>query len=138
MGTHERRAYRESTVAAYSLGILQGIVLNLSFVSASMKLGFGIGGSTVASIMGYALLRGVLRRGSMVENNINQTIASGINTAGTGIVFTVPALYMLDAKWRADGLGGLDFDLIPLMFSGVAGAILGVVLIVPLRKQMVE
>ena len=66
-----------------------GIVLNLAFVYAALKLGFSIGGSTVASIMGYALLRGVLKKGTSIENNINQTIASGINTAGTGIVYDV-------------------------------------------------
>ena len=60
----------------------------------------------MASIMGYALLKGVLKKGTSIENNINQTIASGINTAGTGIVFTLPALFMLDAKWRAEGLPG--------------------------------
>lgn len=130
--------YRELTAAAVILGIIQGIVLNLAFVYAALKLGFSIGGSTVASIMGYALLRGVMRKGTMIENNINQTIASGINTAGTGMVFTVPALFMLDAKWRADGLAGIDFSPIPLLIGGVAGAILGVVLIIPLRKQMID
>lgn len=130
--------YREFTTAALLLGVVQGIVLNVSFVYAALKLGFSIGGSTVASIMGYALLRGLLKKGTIVENNINQTIASGINTAGTGIVFTVPALYLLDAKWRADGLEGLDFQLGPLMLAGIAGAILGVVVIIPLRKQMIE
>lgn len=131
-------AYRELTPAAVILGILQGIVLNLSFVYAALKLGFSIGGSTVASIMGYALLRGVLRKGTSIENNINQTIASGINTAGTGIVFTVPALFMLDAKWRAEGLPGIEFEPLPLIIAGVAGAILGVVVIIPLRKQMID
>ena len=53
--------------------------------------------------MGYALLRGVLRKGTMVENNINQTIASGINTAVTGIIFTVPALFLLNQKWQDAG-----------------------------------
>src|SRR5690606_24232028 len=119
--------YREFTTAALVLGIFQGIILNVSFVYAALKLGFSIGGSTVASIMGYALLRGLLKKGTIVENNINQTIASGINTAGTGIVFTVPALYLLDAKWRADGLEGLDFQLWPLVLAGIAGAVLGVV-----------
>lgn len=138
MNEPARPAYREFTVAAFVLGVLQGIVLNLSFIYAALKLGFGIGGSTVASIMGYALLRGVLRKGTMVENNLNQTIASGINTAGTGVVFTLPALYMLDAKWRAEGLPGLDFELGPLILAGIAGAVLGVVLIIPLRKQMIE
>ncbi len=130
--------YRELTWAAMILGIIQGIVLNLAFVYAALKLGFSIGGSTVASIMGYALLRGVMRKGTMIENNINQTIASGINTAGTGIVFTVPALFMLDAKWRAAGEAGLEFSPWPLAVAGVAGAILGVVLIIPLRKQMID
>ena len=130
--------YRELTVAGIALGVAQGIVLNVAFVYAALKLGFSIGGSTVAAIMGYALLRGVLKKGTLVENNINQTIASGINTAGTGVVFTVPALFMLDAKWRAEGLAGLDLQPIPLIIAGIAGAVLGVVVIIPLRKQMIE
>ncbi len=130
--------YRELTVAAVVLGIFQGIILNLSFCYAALKLGFSIGGSTVASIMGYALLRGVLKKGTSVENNINQTIASGINTAGTGIVFTLPALFLLDAKWRADGLPGLEFEVLPFILAGIAGAVLGVVVIIPLRKQMID
>ena len=121
--------YRELTWEAVTLGIAQGVVLNLAFVYVALKLGFSIGGSTVAAILGYALLRGVLGRGTMAENNINQTIASGINTAGTGVVFTVPALYLLDPSKVA---------FLPLAIAGIAGAILGVVVIVPLRKQMIE
>ncbi|MEM9643971.1 MAG: OPT/YSL family transporter [Planctomycetota bacterium] len=132
------RTYRELTPRAFLLGIIQGIVLNVAFVYAALKLGFSIGGSTVASIMGFALLRGVFRGGTMTENNINQTIASGINTAGTGIVYTVPALFMLDAAWRSSGREGLGLDLLPLMIAGIAGGVLGVVAIIPLRKQMIE
>ena len=130
--------YRELTVAAVVLGILQGVILNAAFVYAALKLGFSIGGSTVAAIMGYAILRGGLKKGTMVENNINQTIASGINTAGTGVVFTVPALFLLDQKMRNDGLAGLEIHFPSLMIAGIAGAILGVVVIIPLRKQMIE
>lgn len=127
-------AYRELTFPAIFLGILQGIVLNLAFVYASLKLGFSIGGSTVAAIMGYALLKGVLKKGTSIENNINQTIASGINTVGTGIVFTLPALFILDAGGEIT----FDFNLYPFIIAGMAGAFLGVVVIVPLRKQMIE
>ena len=133
------KPYRELTWEAVVLGVIQGIVLNLAFCYAALKLGFSLGGSTVAAIMGYALLRGVLRKGTMVENNINQTIASGINTAGTGVIFTVPALFLIQKKWAdAGGPDQLSFDAIPLAIAGVAGAILGVVVIVPLRKQMIE
>ena len=130
--------YRELTVAAVVLGIIQGIILNIAFVYAALKLGFSIGGSTVAAIMGYAILRGIMRKGTMVENNINQTIASGINTAGTGIVFTVPALFLLQASQAAQGNDSLQFNFLPLAIAGMAGAILGVVVIIPLRKQMIE
>ncbi|MDA0285202.1 MAG: OPT/YSL family transporter [Planctomycetota bacterium] len=132
------KPYRELTWEAVVLGVVQGIVLNLAFCYAALKLGFSLGGSTVAAIMGYALLRGVLRKGTMVENNINQTIASGINTAGTGVIFTVPALFLLNQKWQQDGTGSLAFEALPLAIAGIAGAILGVVVIIPLRKQMIE
>lgn len=134
----QSQPYRELTWEAVVLGVIQGIVLNLAFCYAALKLGFSLGGSTVAAIMGYALLRGVLRKGTMVENNINQTIASGINTAGTGVIFTVPALFLLNQKWQADGTGSLAFEALPLAVAGIAGAILGVVVIIPLRKQMIE
>lgn len=126
-------AYRELTVAALLLGLVQGVVLNLSFIYAALKLGFSIPGSTVASIMGYALLKGVLKKGTSIENNINQTVASGINTAGTGIVFTLPALFLLQQSGAI-----VEFNLMPFCLTAVAGALLGVVLIIPLRKQMID
>ncbi len=138
VGGHLTGGYRELTVAAVVLGVLQGVVLNVAFVYAALKLGFSIPGSTVAAIMGYALLTGLMKRGTSVENNINQTIASGINTAGTGVVFTLPALYLLDAKLKAAGQGGLEWSLWPMIVGGIAGAILGTVFIIPLRKQMIE
>ncbi|NRA67601.1 MAG: OPT/YSL family transporter [Pseudobacteriovorax sp.] len=128
----EQSHYREVTVAAVLLGIVQGIILNLAFVYAALKLGFSIGGSTVAAIMGYALLKGVLKKGTSIENNINQTIASGINTAGTGVVFTFPAVFMLSSHMN------LDIDIIPYMIAAAAGSVLGVVFIIPLRKQMID
>lgn len=131
-------SYREVTVAAVVLGIIQGVVLNVAFVYAALKLGFSPGGSTVAAIMGYAVLTRLMKRGTSVENNINQSVASGINTAGAGVVFTLPALFMLDLKWRMAGQPGLPFSAGPMLIGGIGGAILGTVLIIPLRKQMIE
>jgi putative OPT family oligopeptide transporter len=138
MSENVQGEYRELTVAALVLGVIQGIVLNLAFVYAALKLGFSIGGSTVAAIMGYALLKGVMKVGTSIENNINQTIASGINTAGTGIVFTLPALFMLNYQWQQAGEAGINFSVWPFIIAGVAGSLLGVVIIIPLRKQMID
>ena len=99
--------YREFTPAAIILGVIQGVILNLAFVYAALKLGFSIGGSTVAAIMGYALLRGVMRKGTMIENNINQTVASGINTAGTGVVASASSGNQMRAASFVPSLSGI-------------------------------
>lgn len=130
MNTH---SYRELTLAATVFGVFQGIILVIAFTYISLKLGFSLGGSTIAAILGYVFLRGVLRVGSSVENNINQTIASSINTAGTGVVFVMPALFLLQMHDVS-----VEFEVLPLLVSGIAGALLGVVLIIPLRKQVIE
>ncbi|HCH62311.1 MAG TPA: peptide transporter [Deltaproteobacteria bacterium] len=120
--------YREISARAIALGIIQGIAMTAAFTYAGLKLGFGVGGSSVAAILGLVILRGMLRDGTIVENNINQTVASGINTASSGVVFTVPALLLL----------GLDFNPWMLVIAAVAGSFMGIVVIIPLRKQMVE
>ena len=128
------KTYRELTVAAILLGIVQGIILNIAFAYSALKLGFSAGGGTIAAIIGYVFLRGFLRKGTIVENNINQTIASGINSAGTGVVFVLPALFLLHAQQANQ----LTISIWPLLLAGIAGAILGVILIIPLRKQLIE
>lgn len=127
--------YREITLPAVVLGIVQGALMTAAFVYIGLKLGFGLPGSTVAAILGFALLRGIGRgvlhvegAGSIIENNINQTIASGINTASAGVVFTFPALLLL----------GQDFDVWTIILAAVAGSFMGIVIIIPLRKQLIE
>jgi putative OPT family oligopeptide transporter len=121
-------AYREISARAVALGIVQGCLMTAAFTYAGLKLGFGVGGSSVAAIMGFVVLRGILRNGTIVENNINQTVASGINTASSGVIFTLPALLLL----------GLAFDWKMMVLAAVAGSFMGIVVIIPLRKQMVE
>lgn len=128
-------AYREVTVGAVTLGIVQGMLMTAAFVYIGLKLGFGLPGSSVAAILGFALLRGIGRKafkipgcGSIVENNINQTIASGVNTASAGVVFTFPALLLL----------GLDYSFATVLFAAIAGSFMGIVVIIPLRKQLIE
>jgi len=120
--------YRELTWAAVLFGVLIGAVMTAAFSYVALKLGFTLSGSTVAAIMGFAVLRGVLRKGSIVENNINQTVASGVNTASAGVAFTLPALFIM----------GEDFNIWSVIVAAIAGSFLGMVVIIPLRKQMIE
>lgn len=125
--------YRELTVASVVFGVLIGIVMTAAFVYIGLKLGFTLPGSTVAAILGFAVLRGVLRKGSIIENNINQTVASGVNNASSGIVFTLPALFLLSATDTS-----ITVEPLPAILAAIGGSFLGVAVIIPLRKQMIE
>ncbi len=59
----QTQPYRELTVPAVALGVVLGALMTASFVYISLKLGFGLGGSTVAAILGFVVLRGVFRGG---------------------------------------------------------------------------
>ena len=119
------RRYRELTLRSVAIGIAMGVILNVAFVYAALQLGFAIGGSTVAAIIGLPLFGKILQHGTTIENNINQTVASCINTTGSGIVFTVPAIFMYDAAQRAKGLPGIDFEVMPLLIGAIGGSSAG-------------
>lgn len=110
-------------------GVFIGAIMTATFTYAGMKLGFSTSGSTVAAILGWGVLRGILRRGTILENNIAQTVASGMNTAAGGVVFTAPVLFLLP---------DVSFHVWQLAFACIAGALLGIGFIIPLRRQMIE
>ena len=83
--------YPELTLTAVLVGYGLGALITVSIGYASLILGFSIEGSELAAILGFGILRGVMRRSSIIENNINQTIASAVNGASAGMMFTVPA-----------------------------------------------
>lgn len=124
-----RGPYPELTLTGVLVGYGLGVLITISIGYASLILGFSIEGSELAAILGFGILRGLMRRNSIIENNINQTIASSVNAASAGMMFTVPALFIL---------GKTDFSAILLVFACIAGGILGIAFIIPLRKQMID
>ncbi len=124
------RAYPELTWTAVIVGWFLGCIIAISIGYAALILGFSIEGSELAAILGFGILRGILRRKSIIENNIVQTIASGVNGASSGMMFSVPAIFIL-------GFGD-RFDPVLLTFGCIAGAFLGIAFIVPLRKHMID
>ncbi|MDH4055806.1 MAG: OPT/YSL family transporter [Gammaproteobacteria bacterium] len=124
------RPYPELTWVSLLVGWFIGIILAGSIGYAALVLGFSIEGSELAAILGFGILRGLLGRRSIIENNIVQTIASGVNAASSGMMFSVPAIFLL-------GFGD-RFDPVVLTFGCIAGAYLGIAFIVPLRKHMID
>lgn len=124
------RPYPELTWIALVTGWFIGVIIAVAIGYAALILGFSIEGSELAAILGFGILRGMFRRKSIVENNIVQTIASGVNGASSGMMFSVPALFLL-------GFGD-RFDPVVLTFGCIAGAFLGIAFIIPLRKHMID
>ena len=131
--------YPELTWTAVVVGWVIGIIIAVSIAYAALILGFSIEGSELAAILGWGVLRGVLGRTSILENNINQTIASAVNGASSGIMFTVPALFILA---QTDGLESVgDFNLnttLLIILASITGCVLGLAFVIPLRKQMID
>lgn len=124
------RPYPELTWVALIVGWIIGCIIAVSIGYAALILGFSIEGSELAAILGFGILRGILRRKSIIENNIVQTIASGVNGASSGMMFSVPAIFLL-------GFGD-QFNPYLLTFGCIAGAFLGIAFIIPLRKHMID
>jgi putative OPT family oligopeptide transporter len=124
------KPYPELTWVAVGVGWFLGVIIAVSIGYAALILGFSIEGSELAAILGFGILRGILGRKSIVENNIVQTIASGVNGASSGMMFSVPAIFILGYSDR--------FDPVILTFGCIAGAFLGIAFIIPLRKHMID
>lgn len=133
-----RGKYPELTLPAVLVGYVLGAIIALSIGYASLILGFSIEGSELAAILGWGILRGLMKRTSIIENNINQTIASAVNGASAGMMFSVPALFIL-ARENPEKYGGLtDFSPVLMVLACITGGILGLAFIIPLRKQMID
>jgi len=124
------RVYPELTWTAVIVGWFLGVIIAISIGYAALILGFSIEGSELAAILGFGILRGILRRRSIIENNIVQTIASGVNGASSGMMFSVPAIFILGYNDQ--------FDPLIMTFGCIAGAFLGIAFIIPLRKHMID
>ncbi len=121
--------YPELTWTALIVGYILGVLITISMGYACLILGFSHEGSELAAILGFGLLRGLLGRNSIIENNISQTVASSVNGASAGVMFSVPALFIL---------GETNFNPYLMIFSCIAGGVLGIAFIIPLRKQMID
>ena len=130
VAAHAEKPYPELTWVAVGVGWFLGVIIAISIGYAALILGFSIEGSELAAILGFGILRGILRRKSIIENNIVQTVASGVNGASSGMMFSVPAIFLL-------GYGD-QFNPVILTFGCIAGAFLGIAFIIPLRKHMID
>ncbi len=119
----------ELTIPALLLGIFLSLLMCAANAYLGLYAGMTVSASIPAAVVSMGLLRGILRRGTILENNIVQTAASAGESLAAGIIFTMPAL-IIAGVW-------VGFDYWPTTLVALLGGALGVLFMIPLRRVMI-
>ncbi len=121
---------REFTGKAIVLGILFGLLFGASTVYLGLRAGLTVSASIPIAVLAISVLKR-LGGSTILENNIVQTIGSAGESLAAGVVFTIPALIFLVP------LGPAYFNYFQITILAIAGGVLGVLMMIPLRRALI-
>jgi len=122
----------EITVSSIVMGILLAIVFGAANAYLGLRVGMTVSASIPAAVIAMGVIRVIMRKNSILESNIVQTIGSAGESLAAGSIFTLPALFLWAAEGKMDKPGLLEITLIALL-----GGLLGVFFMVPLRNALI-
>ena len=120
----------EFTIRAIILGALFGLIFGASTVYLGLRAGLTVSASIPIAVLAISVLKH-LGGSTILENNIVQTIGSAGESLASGVVFTIPALIFLLPY------GPAYFNYTQILLLAFAGGILGVLMLVPLRRALI-
>ena len=116
--------------------IIMGVLLAVIFGAANAYLGLRVGmtvsASIPAAVISMGVIRIIMRKNSILESNIVQTIGSAGESLAAGAIFTMPALFL----WAEEGLCSMP-SLVEITLIALCGGVLGVLFMVPLRNALI-
>jgi putative OPT family oligopeptide transporter len=116
----------ELTPLAIGLGIVLSLTFGMVNAYLGLKIGLTVSASIPSAVLSMAVLRGLLRRGTVLENNVVHAIASTGESLAAGVIFTVPALIFLE----------LHPSVLEIFLIGVSAGLLGILLMIPFRHAL--
>ncbi len=122
----------EFTATSIVLGVLLAIIFGAANAYLGLRVGMTISASIPAAVISMGIIRGVLRKESILENNMVQTIGSAGESLAAGAIFTLPAMFIWMKEWGMGTPSILEITLIAL-----CGGALGVLFMIPLRKALI-
>ena len=122
----------EFTKTAVVLGILLAILFGGANAYLGLRVGMTVSASIPAAVISMGIIRILLKKESVLENNMVQTIGSAGESLAAGAIFTMPALFMWAEESGENPPGFLEISLIAL-----CGGMLGVLFMVPLRNMLI-
>ena len=120
---------QELTIYSISIGLALAVIMGAANVYLGLKVGMTVSASIPAAVVSLLLLRVLLGRQSVLEANQAQTAASAGESLAAGIIFTMPALVLVGV-WH-------EFDMMLTTLVALAGGLLGIVLMIPMRRVFV-
>lgn len=126
------RVLPELSVVSVILGILLAVLFGGANAYLGLRVGMTVSASIPAAVISMGVIRFILRRDSILENNIVQTIGSAGESVAAGAIFTLPAIFM----WADEG--GVAYpSLAEIALITLVGGILGVLFMIPLRTALI-
>lgn len=123
----------EFTVTAFVLGIILAVVFGAANSYLGLRVGMTVSASIPAAVISMGVIRFILKKDSILENNMVQTIGSAGESLAAGAIFTLPALFMWASE--SDAIDAPSF--IEITLIALCGGILGVLFMVPLRTALI-
>ena len=122
----------EFTATSIIMGILLAVVFGAANAYLGLRVGMTVSASIPAAVISMGVIRLIMKKDSILENNMVQTIGSAGESLAAGAIFTLPAVFM----WVAEGTGTAP-NFLTIALVCISGGLLGVVFMVPLRSALI-
>ena len=122
----------EITITSVVTGVLLAVVFGAAHAYLGLRVGMTVSASIPAAVMSMGIIRVLLRRNSILESTMVQTIGSAGESVAAGAIFTIPALFL----WAGEGVSETP-SLLSISIIAVCGAVLGVLFMIPLRNALI-
>ena len=122
----------EFTVTSVIMGILLAIIFGAANAYLGLRVGMTVSASIPAAVISMGVIRVIMKKDSILESNMVQTIGSAGESLAAGAIFTLPVLFL----WSKEGITEAP-SLITISLIALFGGILGVLFMVPLRNALI-
>ncbi len=126
------RVTPELTVTSIIMGILLSVIFGAANAYLGLRVGMTVSASIPAAVISMGVIRILMRKNSILESNVVQTIGSAGESLAAGAIFTLPALFLWAAEGKMDKPNLVEITLIALI-----GGLLGIFFMVPLRNALI-
>lgn len=122
----------EITLTSILMGIALAVIFGAANAYLGLRVGMTVSASIPAAVIAMGVIRVIMRKNSILESNVVQTVGSAGESLAAGAIFTLPALFLWAAEGKMDKPGIIEITLIALL-----GGLLGVFFMVPLRNALI-